>query len=150
MEPVFELEIYSRPETRHHQDFGKTDLAPKIIQELNLSPDVVCGLTNLPSDVDCHNLRTSISDGELDISGFNQFCEEHRLIKDTNNTESAEAYLCHCYGTELAWLHLPHNHKGLEILYLIEAWAIENGFNVQSTHYSYCLNPNIKSEPEHW
>lgn len=149
MKQIFELEMWSRPNTCLPSGLGK-DLKQTLDSILELDESIFLGLNFVPDKTDSENLLLALNNRELDLGDFHAFCKAWQLAPSTGNYESAARFLEFQYGRPLAWLHLPHDQRGLVALNKLLAWAVENGYTIQSPDLCYCLLPAANVVPPEW
>jgi len=115
MKRIHEFEAWSTPGKLLPVDFGKY-LAHHYksngtLAKLGIPDDVFLGLSNIPSEVDVHNLKISIEKGELRMDGFIAFCNEHGFEPDIESKVSACKYIEYSDGVPIAWIHIPEGQE---------------------------------------
>lgn len=149
MKQIFELELWSRPGKLLPKEHGNS-LKKVIDESLALPNDIYLGLSFIPSKIDSLNLLHSINEKELNSDEFTLFCKKENLNPSIENNESAAKYLELVYGRSLAWLHIPHDDKGLIYFNSLLSWANDNNYNIQCSHSLYCTVNYNNSEPLNW
>lgn len=142
MKKIYELEIWSRPNTSMQESAGD-DLKDKITTELGLEPGVVLGLNFSPQESHVENLLLAVNENEVSTEDFSSFCLRKHIPNSMNNMNSAALFLDFEYGRPLAWLHIPYNETGLKILQDVMEWCQRKGFNIQDENRLFCIIPSI-------
>jgi hypothetical protein len=117
-------------------DYGK-DLRDELLLDgtfasLDIPDDVFIGLSNIPDEVDVHNLKMDIEEGVLTMEGFIIFCHEYGFEPNIESIFSANKYLEYIYGSPIAWVHIPDGSE-MRMLPLIIKIMNERGHIVIET-----------------
>jgi hypothetical protein len=104
---VREFEAWSSPGQVLSSECGK-DLQEKIWNS-GIPKDVFLGLSAIPDQTDCENLKAAFEMGELKLSDFEGFCALNALSPDVDEAESAMKFLEYSMGRPLAWIHIPED-----------------------------------------
>jgi hypothetical protein len=104
---IHEYEVWSKPGNVLHTDYGKT--IQEEICETDVFKDVFKGISNVPDNIDCKNLKYLIDKGELSNINFIEFCNKRCLPPRIDNPVSACNFLEFKNGCCVAWIHLPNN-----------------------------------------
>lgn len=139
IEPVFELEVWSRPGFLYDCDYGKQGLEKQITRDLFLSKGVALGVSQIPDSSDVTNLAMSLEDGELLLSDFNRFCYGNKLRPDPTNELSACKFLEHSYGRALMWIHIADNDSAENMIRKISDWSKRNEFCLIDPDKLFCF-----------
>ncbi|HET8730831.1 MAG TPA: hypothetical protein VFM34_06945 [Moraxellaceae bacterium] len=121
MDRVIELEVWSQPEVILTADAGHEFTAgfPKTALPKGA---VLLGLSSVPDRVDSENLKVGLTEGELKVSDFKEFCRKRGFQFDLDDVEAASAFLEFSYGRKMAWLHIPeHAFDCAELAHMVAA-----------------------------
>jgi hypothetical protein len=81
-------------------------IVAEIASELELGSETIIPLHQVPSEVDCQNLRVALAERELSSDDLAKFCSASRCSVNLDDPTFAYHFLNYSYGQSLAWLHL--------------------------------------------
>ena len=126
---IVELELWTRP-WRHDSPLEGKDVAARCREETGLPADVVLGLSFVADEQDVEELARDLSNGDVELTDFERFCQERQLAADPTVPRSAAEFLASNRGQAVAWLHLPAELAGLEMARTLASWARNNDMRV--------------------
>jgi hypothetical protein len=103
MRRIREYEIWNCPGC---PTVDPSSIVAEVAMELGFTDRAIVPHNQLPSALDCENLRMSLSEGELFIDDLAQFCSTSGYSVDPDNPAVAYHFLNYSYGQCLAWIHL--------------------------------------------
>jgi len=106
MNYVRELEVWGYP--GNQISLEECDrLIASIANELSLPENTLIPYHSIPDVTDVENLSIGLSERELTLDDFVQFCTKKGIFANLADSNSANEFLTLWYGQKLAWLHLP-------------------------------------------
>jgi hypothetical protein len=113
--PVHEFEAWSTPGKILPMDYGK-DLQREfltcgILESLSIPDDVFLGVSEIPDEIDVHNLKLDFEEGLLSLEMFYDFCHKHGLEANVESKDSAAKYREYSFGRCLAWIHIQEGYE---------------------------------------
>lgn len=103
---VHELEAWSVPGKLLDAEYAKVVLQPEF-WNAGIPNNVFLGLSSIPNEVDCRNLKRAIDSQKYSLADFEAFCLEYSLVKSIDNKDACSRYLEFMEGRCLAWIHMP-------------------------------------------
>ena len=103
---VHEFEAWSKPGKLLPLEYPKVLLQHEI-WNAGIPRDVFLGISAIPEDIDCMNLKSLFVAQEATEFEFLSFCTENGLPANVDSQMSAMRFLEFKGGRALAWIHVP-------------------------------------------